>query len=95
MMKTWITEERLALLAAVVVLLGVSAAAGDAFAQESPTITANAVAIDTIPDAALEIAAAANAESAQRAAQSLAHQNWVDLEIRLEGHSSMLVAARR
>ena len=57
MMKTWITEERLALVAALVVLIGVSSAAGDAFAQESPTITATAVAIDTIPDAALEIAA--------------------------------------
>ena len=95
MMKTWITEERLALLAAVVVLIGVSSAAGDAFAQESPTITATAVAIHAVPDATLEIAAEANAESAHRAAQSLAHQNWVDLEIRLDGRMSMLVAGRR
>ena len=94
-MKTWITEDRLALIAALVVLIGVSSAAGDAFAQESPTITATAVAIHTVPDAALEIAAEANAESAHQAAQSLARQNWVDLEIRLDDRRSTLLAGRR
>ncbi|MBT8081543.1 MAG: hypothetical protein KJP08_01955 [Gammaproteobacteria bacterium] len=93
-MKTRITEERLALLAALVVLIGVSSAAGDAFAQESPTINATAVAIHTVPDATLEIAAAANAEAAQRAAQSLARQNWVELEIRLEDRRSQLIAGQ-
>ena len=94
MMKTWITEERLALLAALVVLVGVSSAAGDAFAQERQTITATAVAIHAIPDATLEIAAEANAESAARAARSLARQNGIDLEIRLEDRRSGLIAGR-
>ena len=95
MMKTRITEERLALLAALVVLVGVSFAAGDAFAQESPTLTATAVAIHAIPDETLEIAARANAEAASRAADSLARQNWVDLEIRLEDRRSELIAGQR
>ena len=94
-MKTRITEERLAFLAALVVLVGVSSAAGDAFAQESPSITATAVAIHTLPDAATEIAAEANAESAARAADSLARQNWGDLEIRLEDRRSRLIAGKR
>ncbi len=94
-MKTWITEERLALLAALVALVGVSSAAGDAFAQQSQSIASTAVAIHAIPVATLEIAAEANAESAARAARSLARENWVELEIRLEDRRSALVAARR
>lgn len=94
-MKTRITEERLAFLAALVVLIGVSSAAGDAFAQESPTITATAVAIHTVPGETLEIATTANVQSATRAAQSLARQNWIDLEIRLEDRRSTLIAGEQ
>jgi hypothetical protein len=94
-MKTRITEERLALLAALVVLVGVSSAAGDAFAQEGPTIRATADAVRAVPSETLEIAAKANAESAAQAARSLARQNWVDLEIRVEDRKSTMIAGQR
>ena len=42
----------------------------------------------------LEIAAEANSESAEQAAQSLARQNWLDLEIRLEDRTSMIAGQR-
>ena len=49
----------------------------------------------SIPDETLDIAAEANAEAASRAAESLARQNWVDLEIRLEDRRSELIAGQR
>ena len=71
---------------------GVSAAAGDAFAQESPTITATAVAIDTIPDAALEIAArngeTERLDGSQRDFEAAAEQAMEAVREMLRPHTS-------
>jgi hypothetical protein len=40
-------------------------------------------------------AAKANADAAALAAQSLARENWINLDIKLEDHTSTLVADKK
>ena len=95
MMKAANIEKGLALVGALLVLSGVSSAAEDAFAVETADITTNAVAIHDTADDTRAIAAKANAESADRAAKALAAKNWLDLDIRLDDHTSTLIAGRK
>lgn len=84
-------ENHLALLGAVIVLVGVSFAAEDALAKETQDVTNMAVAADAAASA-LEIAEKASKDSAARAAESLALDVLLDLDIRLTDTSSTLVA---
>ena len=92
-MKSSNIEDRLALVGALIALLGVSMAAQDALADDTE-ITSTAIAIHEAAEKTLESAEAANAEAAARAAESLAAENWIDLDIRLEDHTSTLIAGR-
>ena len=94
-MRTSNMEERLALVGALVVLFGVSMAAGDALADDTTGVTTTALAIHEAAKGTLETASAANAEAAQHAARSLALENWIDLDIRLEDHTSTMIAGRK
>jgi ABC-type Na+ efflux pump permease subunit len=94
MMKAKNVEERLALVAVLFVLIGVSSAAGEALAADAPEVTTTAVAIRVAAEDTLEIAEQANAEAAARAAAALAEENGLDLDIRLTDHSSVLIAGR-
>lgn len=91
-MKATNIENRLALIGAVLVLIGVSSAAEDALGEEASEVTTTAVAIHDAADGTVEIAAEANADAAARAVRALAEKNWLDLDIRLEDHTSTLVA---
>ena len=91
MMKAKNIEERLTLLAVLFVLIGVSSAAEEALAAETAEIKATAVAIHDAAKDAVEIAELANAE----AAATLAEENGLGLDIRLDDHRSVLVAGRR
>lgn len=93
-MKTSNMEERLALLGALVVLIGVSMAAEDALADDAADLTTTAIDIHEAAQDTLETARAANTEAAIQAARSLALENWIDLDIRLEDHTSTTVAGR-
>jgi len=94
-MKARKVEERLALIGALIVLIGVSSAAEDALAEETATVLTSAVAIHTAAAATIESAAKANADAALRAAESLARNNWINLEIQLEDRSSTLIAGEK
>jgi len=93
-MKATNIEERLTLIAALVVLVGVTFAAGDALADDTADITTTAVEIHDAADNTIEIAEEANRDAANRAAESLAKEAVLALDIRLEDHSSTLVAGR-
>ena len=91
MMKARNIENGLALVGALVVLLGVSFAAEDALAEEHANVTSTAIAIhDTTADTA-KSAAEANAETAAAAATSLAVENWTELDIQLDDRTSTLM----
>ena len=91
-MKLKNLENHLALLAAVVVLVGVSFAAEDALAKETRDVTNMAVAADAAASA-LKIAEKASKDSAARAAESLALDVLMDLDIKLEDTRSTLVVS--
>jgi hypothetical protein len=93
-MKLSNIEERLALIGALIVLFGVSMAAEDALADDT-RIKSTAIAVHEAAGDTLESAAAANAEAAQRAVESIALKNRIDLDIRLEDHTSTLIAGRK
>lgn len=86
-------ENHLALLAAVVVLIGVSFAAEDALAKETRDVTDMAVAADAAASA-LKIAEKASKDSAARAAEALAMDVLVDLDIKLADTSSTVMAGK-
>ncbi len=92
-MKLKNLENHLALLAAVVVLIGVSFAAEDALAKETRDVTNMAVATDAAASA-LKIAEKASKDSAARAAESLALDVLIDLDFRLADTSSTLIAGK-
>ena len=94
MMKGTNIEERLAILGALLVLLGVSFAAEDALAMECDDVTTTAVAIHKAADNTIEMAEQANAEAARKAVEALAIENGLALDIRLEDHKSTMVAGR-
>jgi len=91
-MKAINLEERLGLLGALIVLIGVSSAAGEALAAETADVTTTAIAIHEAAEDTLEIAEQANAEAAAKAAATLAIENGLDLDIRLDDRTSLLVA---
>lgn len=91
-MKTRNIENGLALVGAIVVLVGVSFAADNALAEEHSNVISTAVAIHDTADDTLESAAEANAETAATAATSLALENWFVLDIQLDDRTSTLMA---
>ena len=95
MMKAMNIEDRLALIGALIVLIGVSSAAEDALAVDSADITTTAIAIHDAADSTIEIAAKASAEAAAAAAKALAKENGLDLDIRFEDHISASDAGRK
>lgn len=92
-MKLKNLENHLALLGAVVVLIGVSFAAEDALAKETRDVTSIAIAADASASA-LKIAEKASEDAAARAVESLALDVLVDLDIRLADTSSLQSASR-
>ena len=94
-MKTTNIEERLALLGVLCVLIGVSSAAEEALAADTADITTTAIAIHDTSDSTRKIAKEANAEAAAKAAAALARENGQDLDIRLDDHTSVLIAGRK
>ena len=91
-MKAKNIENGLALMGAVIVLIGVSFAADDALAEETADVTTTAVAIHNASEETLNGAEMANFETAARAVKSLAIENWIDLDIQLEDRTSTLIA---
>ena len=94
-MKTRNIENGLALLGAMIVIVGVSFAAESALAKESANSTATTEAIKDVADNTLQGAKQANHEAASQAARSLASENWIDLDIRFDDRTSMLVAGKK
>ena len=94
-MKTRNIENGLAVLGAMIVMIGVSFAAESALAKESAHITATAAAIKDVAHNTLQGAKQANHEAASQAAKSLASENWVDLDIRFDDRTSVLIAAKK
>ena len=91
-MKATNIEERLALVGALIVLIGVSFAAEDALAEETADTTTMAVATHEAAENTIEIAEEANEDAAAKAIESLSLENGIDLDIRLDDHISVLVA---
>lgn len=91
-MKARNLENNLAVIAALIVLVGVSFAAEDALGLENADVTTTAVAIHKAGDNTLSSAAKANSDAAEEAAKSLALQNWIALDIKLQDRTSTLVA---
>ena len=92
MMKARNVENGLALVGAIVVLVGVSFAADEALAEDHANITSTAVAIHNAADDTLRSAETANTETATVAAASLALANQIDLDIQLGDRTSTLIA---
>jgi hypothetical protein len=90
-MKAKNIENNLALAGALIVLVGVSFAAEDALGFETTTATA----IHDVTDTTKSGAAKANADAAAQAVKSLALENGIDLDIKLEGRRSLLVANKK
>ena len=94
-MKTRNIENGLAVLGAMIVMIGVSFAAESALAKESAHVTATAEVIKDVADNTLQGAKQANHEAASQAARSLASENWIDLDIRFGDRTSMLIAGKK
>ena len=94
-MKAKNIENNLALIGALIVLVGVSFAAEDALGFETADVTTTATAIHDVADSTTSSAAQATADAAALAAKSLARENWIDLDIKLEDHRSTLVADKK
>ena len=95
LMKAKNIENNLALIGALIVLVGVSFAAEDALGFETADVTTTATAIHDVADSTTSSAAQATADAAALAAKSLARENWIDLDIKLEDHRSTLVADKK
>ena len=95
LMKAKNIENNLALVGALIVLVGVSFAAEDALGFETADVTTTATAIHDVADSTTSSAAQATADEAALAAKSLARENWIDLDIKLEDHRSTLVADKK
>lgn len=95
-MKARNIENGLALVGALIVIIGVSFAAESALAKESALVTTTAAAVHKAPDQTLRQGAEkATNEAAREAAKSLASENWLDLDIKLEDRTSMLVSGKK
>lgn len=91
-MKTRKFENGLAVLGALVVMLGVTAAAGSALAADNDQVTSTAVAVHTAGDNTVVDAGKANAETAERALRALELSTLIDLDIAITDRKSMQVA---
>ena len=91
-MKAKNFENNLALIGALIVLVGVSFAAEEALGFETADVTTTAVAIHGAGCSTISGAAKANADAAAEAAKSLALENWIALDIKLQDRTSTLVA---
>lgn len=94
-MKARNIENGLALVGALIVIVGVSFAAESALAKESALVTTTAVAIHNVADDTLQGAKQANKEAARQAAESLAAENWIELDIQFDDRTSTLVAGKK
>lgn len=94
-MNTRNIENRLAYIGALIVLIGVSAAAATAFAGD-PVVDADTVATrDHGVHSTVTIARAAMKQAADEAAAALKAENAFDLDNQLADISSTLMAARK
>jgi hypothetical protein len=89
-MKAIKIENGLAVVGAIVVLIGVSFAAGNALAEDHATVTTTAEAVENTTHSTLNSAEQANAETAAAALASLALENRIELDIQLRGRTSTL-----
>ena len=94
-MKARKIEDGLALMGAVIVLIGVSFAADDALAEETADVTTTPVAIHDATEVTLNGAKTANVETAAAAVASLALENWIDLDIQLKDRTSTVIAGEQ
>ena len=94
-MKARNLENNLALVGALIVLVGVSFAAEDALGVETADVTTKAIAIHDVSDSTTSGAAKATADAAAQAARSLALENWISLDIKLEDRTSTLIASKK
>jgi ABC-type transport system substrate-binding protein len=94
-MKTRKFENGLAVLGALVVMLGVTAAAGSALAADSDQVTSTAVAVHEAGDNTVVDADKANTETAERAVRALELSTLIELDIAITDRTSMLVADGR
>lgn len=85
----------LALSGALVALAGVFLAANAALAAEKDTVDTTAVAIHDAAETTAASARDANRDAAEEAAAAVLRANRLDLDIRLLGHSSGLIAESR
>lgn len=94
-MKARNIENGLALMGAVIVLIGVSFAAENALAEETADVTTTSEATSNVADDTLHGAEIANVETASRAVASLALENWIDLDNQFEDRTSTLIAGEK
>jgi len=94
-MKTRKFENGLAVLGALVVMLGVTAAAGSALAADNDQVTSTAVAVHEAGDNTVVDAGKANTETAERAVRALELSTLIELDIAITDRTSMLVADGR
>ena len=88
-------ENGLALIGAVIVLLGVTFAASSALADEVSAERAVASVADAATDKSQAEANKANRKAAEDAVDGIAEDNKLDLEIRLLDRTSTIVARAR
>jgi hypothetical protein len=88
-------ENRLALLGALVVLMGVVAAASSAFADQTTEMTPVAALEQQSADVTIAGAREAITESAREAAEAIAAENLFHLENQLTGITSTLIASNK
>ncbi len=93
-MNTRNVENSLALVGALLVLIGVTFAAGSALASGVNDVSSTAVAIHTAADHSLVQANRANHAAVADAATAIVLDVRLDLDIRLSVHKSVLIAGR-
>ena len=88
-------ENRLALVGAMLVLISITFAAGAALASDANDVSATALAIHTAADHSLARAHKANHAAVADAASAIVLEAQLDLDIRLSGRKSLLLAGSR
>ena len=84
----------LAMIGAILVLVGVTIAANTALAEEAKSGRSPTAATEALGDKGKASAEKANREAADDAAERIALDNKIDLEIRLPDRTSTLVSRR-
>ncbi len=88
-------ENRLAIVGAMLVLIGVTFAASSALAGDMNDVSSTAVAIHTAANHSLTLARKANQAAVADAAKAVVLDAQLDLDIRLAGRKSILLADSR